>query len=178
MQRFWWLNFVRGIVALIIGILVIGWPQSAYSLFANFFAVYWVSSGLISLQWGLSTHQKEGLWSVEGTFEVVVGLAILLRYVYRHYLGSEVAVRIFGLVALLVGLIRIVDKTRGETRAQSFGNILLGLFEIGLGALLIFLDALEPFTKLLAGGWAFVGGVLLILQSLQGRRARSVRSSP
>lgn len=48
---------------------------------------------------------------------------------------------------------------------------LVGWFEIGLGLLLIFSDAVEPYTQLLAGGWAFLGGIFLILQSLQLRKA-------
>lgn len=41
---------------------------------------------------------------------------------------------------------------------------------------LIFFDMPEPFTKLLAGGWAFLGGILLILQSLQLREVKSTNT--
>jgi uncharacterized membrane protein HdeD (DUF308 family) len=73
-----------------------------------------------------------------------------------------------------VGLINIFGGfiTADTTREQSLGRLLLGLFEVGLGLLLIILDALGPLSKLLAGGWAFIGGIVLILQAFQMRKAK------
>ena len=59
-QRLWWLYLVRGIIAMIVGLLIFGWPDVGGRLFVNFIAVFWLLSGLMSLQWGSSTHQKKG----------------------------------------------------------------------------------------------------------------------
>ncbi len=173
MQRLWWLNLVRGIVALILSVLIIGWPQATHGFFVNFLAIYWLSSGLLSLRGGLSTHQQKGWWLVNGLLGIIVGLGLLLRPVYKQYLTSELAIKGFGLIAFFVGLTHIFSayQTLDQTHQQVLGIFLLGLFEAGLGALLIFSDTLEPWTKLVAGGWALIGGILLILQSLQRRRA-------
>ena len=80
MQRMWWLNLIRGIVALIVGILILGWPSVGDRLFVNFLAIFWLASGLMSLQWGLSVHQRKGLWLVAGIVGIVVGVALLLRF--------------------------------------------------------------------------------------------------
>ncbi len=177
-HTFWWLNLVRGIVALIIGILMLVWFQTAHAFFVNFLAVYWLSSGLVSLQWGWSTHQKKGLWLVAGLLGVIVGAGILLRPVYQSALNPGLAVRIFGVFAVLVGLSRIFGRytTIDMVHQRSQGSLFLGVFEAGLGLLLIFFDMPEPLTKLLAGGWAFLGGILLILQSLQLRGVQSTRT--
>ena len=97
----------------------------------------------------------------------------MLRSLYQRYLDPAQAVRILGALALFVGLINIFGgfRTPEMTREQSLGRLLLGLFEVGLGVLLIILDALGPVSKLLAGGWAFIGGIALILQAFQMRRA-------
>src|SRR5579864_2310610 len=140
-------------------------------MFVNFLAMYWLSSGLVSLRWGRSTHQKKGLWLVDGLLEMLVGAAILLRPVYVYALNPDLAVRIFGVVAVFVGLFRILNgyRTINMAHQRSWGTFFLGVFEAGLGLLLIFFNMPGPFTKLLAGGWAFLGGILLILQSLQVR---------
>jgi uncharacterized membrane protein HdeD (DUF308 family) len=179
-QKLWWLNLIRGIVALIIGILIFTWPQKGQDMFANFFAMYLLSSGLLSLRGGMSAHQKKGWWLVASLLEMVAGAAILLRFVYAHYLAPGLAVKIFGLVTFCVGLLCIFggDTSRDVTREQAFGLLLLGLFEAGLGLILFFLGELEPFTKLLTGGWAFLGGILFILQSLQLRRVALTSSRP
>ncbi len=173
MQRLWWLNLIRGIVAVIVGMLILGWPTVGSRLFVNFLAIFWLVSGLMSLQWGLSIHQKRGLWLVAGIVGTVVGAALLLRFSYQRYLDPGLAVRILGALALFVGLINIFGgfRTPDMTREQSMGRLILGLFEVGLGVLLIIIDALGPVSKLLAGGWAFIGGILLILQAFQMRTA-------
>ncbi len=173
MQRLWWLNLIRGIVALIIGMLILGWPATGSRLFVNFLAIFWLTSGLMSLQGGVSMHQRRGLWLVAGIVGTVVGAALLLRFSYQRYLDPGQSVRILGALALFVGLINIFGgfRTPEMTREQSMGRLILGLFEVGLGVLLIILDALGPVSKLLAGGWAFIGGMVLIIQAFQMRTA-------
>jgi len=173
MKRFWWLNLVRGIVAMIVGIMILGWPNIGRSLFVNFLAIFWLVSGLMSLQWGFSTHHKKGLWLVAGLVGTVVGSALLLRSFYQRYLDPGLAVRILGTLALFVGLINIFGGFRAAdtTREQSLGRFILGLFEVGLGLFLVIQDALGPLSKLIAGGWAFIGGIVLILQAFQMRKA-------
>ena len=177
MQRLWWLNLIRGIIALVVGMLILGWPTIGSTLFVNFLAIFWLVSGLMSLQWGFSVHQKKGLWIVAGIAGTVVGSALLLRFFYQRYLDPGMAIRILGTLALFVGLINIFGgfRTPDTTREQSLGRLLLGLFEIGLGLLLIILDALGPLSKLLAGGWAFIGGIVLIIQAFQMRKAKKAK---
>jgi Short repeat of unknown function (DUF308) len=176
-QRLWLLNLIRGIVALVVGILILGWPSVGDRLFVNFLAIFWLVSGLMSLQWGLSVHQRKGLWLVAGIVGTVVGVALLLRSWYQRYLDPGQAVRILGASALFVGLINIFGgfRTPEMTHEQATGRVILGVFEVGLGVVLIIIDALGPISKLLAGGWAFLGGILLILQALQMRTASKAK---
>jgi uncharacterized membrane protein HdeD (DUF308 family) len=145
-RRLWWLNLIRGIVALMVGILILAWPEVGGRFFVNFLAVFWLVSGVMILQWGFTMHQRRGLGLVAGIVGTVVGVALLLRYFYQRYFDPSRAVRI------------------------------LGAFEVGLGLLLIIIDALGPVSKLLAGGWAFIGGIMLILQAVQMRRVSKVKS--
>ena len=177
MQRLWFLNLIRGIVALIVGVLILAWPDVGGKLFINFLAVFWLASGVMILQWGFTMHQRRGLWLVAGIVGTVVGVALLLRYFYQRYLDPAQAVRILGALALFVGLINLFGgfRTPNTTREEGTGRVILGAFEVGLGALLIIIDALGPVSKLLAGGWAFVGGIVLIVQAVQMRRASKVK---
>ena len=178
MQRLWGLNLIRGIVAIMVGILIFGWPDVGGKLFINFLAVFWLVSGVMILQWGFAVHQKRGLWLVAGIVGTVVGAALLLRYFYQRYLDPAQAVRILGALALFVGLINIFGgfRTPEMTREEGTGRVILGVFESGLGVLLIIIDTLGPLSKLLAGGWAFIGGIILILQAVQMRRASRMKS--
>lgn len=175
MQRLWWLNLVRGIVALLIGLLILVWPQSTRHFFVNFLAIYWLSSGLVDSQGGLSTHQKKGVWLVSDLFGIFVGVALLFRSVYVQAFSPELALNILGLIVLFSGLIHIFWSYTATAGAheQSVSIYYLGMFETVLGILLIFLIALEPLGKLFVGGWMLLGGTLLILQALQIRKTRT-----
>jgi hypothetical protein len=107
----------------------------------------------------------------------IVGVALLLRSFYQRYLDPAQAVRLLGALALFVGLINLFGgfRTPGTTREEGMGRAILGVFEVGLGLLLVTIDALGPVSKLLAGGWAFVGGIILILQAVQMRRASKAK---
>ena len=178
MQRLWWLNLIRGIVALMVGVLIFAWPDVGGKFFVNFLAIFWLVSGVMVLQWGFAMHQKRGLWLVAGIVGIVVGAALLLRYFYQRYFDPAQAVRILGALALFVGLINLFGgfRTPNMTREEGIGRVILGIFEVGLGVLLITIDALGPVSKLLAGGWAFLGGILLILQAVQMHRVSRVKS--
>jgi len=127
----------------------------------------------MSLQWGLTTHQKRGLWLIAGVVGTVVGSAVLLRFSYQSYIDPATAVRILGALAVCIGLMNLLGGFRIATMTQeeSLGRSLLGLFEVGMGCFLIIQQALGPLSKFLAGGWAFIGGAMLILQAIQMRRA-------
>lgn len=176
-QKLWWLNLVRGIIALVVGLLIFGWPDVGGRLFVNFIAVFWLLSGLLSLQWGVSTHQKKGLWLVAGLVGTSIGLVILLRFFYQPYIDPFLAVRILGALAIFVGLINLLGgfRTPDMTHEESVGRLLLGLFEVGLGLFLIIQAELGPFSKLLAGSWALLGGLMLILQAFQMRRGKKAK---
>ena len=62
----------------------------------------------MSLQWGLSVHQRKGLWLVAGIVGTIVGASLLLRSWYQRYLDPAQALRILGALGLFVGLINIV----------------------------------------------------------------------
>ena len=172
-QRLWWLNLVRGIIALMVGLLILGWPDVGGHLFVNFIAMFWLLSGIMSLQWGLTTHQKRGLWLLAGVGGTVVGSALLLRFSYQSSIDPAAAVRILGALAVCIGLMNLLGGFRIATMTQeeSLGRFLQGLFEVGLGCFLIIQQALGPLSKFFAGGWAFIGGAILILQAIQMRRA-------
>jgi uncharacterized membrane protein HdeD (DUF308 family) len=180
LKRFWWFNIIRGAVAIIIGMLIFAWPDASAKTLVNFMGVYWLSSGLMSLRWGVAVRKDKGLWIAAGMIGAIGGIAILFRPFYTSYFPPGLPLTIFGIIAFLTGLIHIFGGFRTATlsRIHTWGSELLGLLEVALGVLLLTATALEPFTKLVAGSWACVGGILLIIQALYLRRALRVNIEP
>lgn len=178
MQRLWWLNLVRGAVALLIGLFTLVWPHSTRYFFVNFLALYWLSSGVIGLREYLAIQQKRVL--VPHLFGIVVGVLLLFRAVYIQAFSPELALKILGLVALCTGLLHLfwgARKPATGANEQPVHRVYLGMFEVVLGVLLILVDALAPWSKLFIGVWMLLGGILLMLQALQIRKTWIPHSS-
>ncbi len=179
MKRFWWLNLVRGSVALIIGVVVVVRPDAQGFSLLNYMGIYWLVSGVVSLRWGIAAHRAKGAWLVAGLVGTLGGLAILLRPVYAYAVDLKLLTTLLGIVALATGLAHLFGgfKTPEMIREQSPASFLLGLMEITLGILLILFTTVGPIFRLAAGGWALVGGTALILQALQMNRAAGRRGA-
>ena len=91
-------------------------------------------------------------------------------------------VGLLGIAAVLTGLLRILGGFAAEERLGrrwTFGGIVLGALEVGLGALLLLTSGVDP--DLLApimAAWGTISGSLLLAQGLRLRRfARTWRQA-
>jgi uncharacterized membrane protein HdeD (DUF308 family) len=181
--KYWWLNIVRGVAALAMGIglllpveLLLKVDQLQSILF-QFVGIYLLASGIMSLVFGLSNHRRFGLWVVAGTLGLVGGIAFLLRSFLEGYLSTDALTIIFGLIMLLAGLIHLLggfrlSKTYG--RRWSWGHEFLGLVEIVIGAL-IFVSLFVPVENLriILSFWGLVAGIGLLADGVRMRKVKN-----
>ena len=168
-----WITLVRGIFAISLGLALLVQPERARPMLVNFFGVYWLMAGLVSIRWGARGERARGLPLVAGVVGVLTGLVAIGRSLMRGVFSEVMVLYLLGTVILLTGVLHMFGGFRtGEPRQRqwSWGSLLLGLFEVVLGALLL----VEPFERgpminLLAAVWALVGGALLIGDALRVR---------
>jgi uncharacterized membrane protein HdeD (DUF308 family) len=79
----WWLNFIRGVAALALGLalllpveLILKVDQVQTLLF-QFVGIYLLVSGVMSLIWGLSHRQRFGIWIIAAALGLVGGIGLL-----------------------------------------------------------------------------------------------------
>lgn len=172
--KYWWITLARGVFALALGLgLFLPFVDSQSSLL-NFMAMYWLFSGISSISWGLSGARRKGLWFVAGLLGITGGSVILLRPRAAPVIAPEVFPIMFGGIAVLTGLVHVFGgfQSRHNTeREWTLSSFLLGITEIGLGVLILAtLEDHHPALILLAASWATIGGVGLLLLSMQQRR--------
>ena len=183
-----WITFIRGILALVLGAVLIFQPDKALPMLANFMGLYWLTSGVIGLRWGAAGGRARGLAMAAGAAGVLAGLAMMARWLAVAGGTVHIFVYILGTIMVLTGLLHIFEglptgrrnpsepgdsPTREISRTRSWTSVLLGVFEVVLGALLI----LNPVERglgvyLAAAIWALLGGFILIGDSLRLRRQR------
>jgi len=180
--KYWWLNFVRGIAALAIGIglllpiEVILEADNLQDILFQFIGIYLLLSGIMSLVWGLSNRRRFGLWIVAAVLGLVGGIAFILRSFLEGYFSATVLTVIFGLIMLLAGLIHLLGGFRlGKAygRRWSWGHEFLGLVEIAIGFLLLASIAVEvEHLRIILSFWGLVAGIGLIADGVRMRRLK------
>ncbi len=174
-----WITLVRGIFAISLGLALVVQPDRARPMLVNFFGMYWLMAGLVSIRWGARGERARGLPLVAGVVGVLTGLVAIGRFLMGSVLSEVLVLYLLGTVILLTGLLHMFGGFRtGEPRQRqwSWGSLLLGLFEVVLGAALL----VEPFERgpiinLFATVWALVGGAMLIGDALRVR-AQAIRA--
>ena len=166
----WRAMALRGLIALLFGLLVLFWPGLVLAVLALLFGIYAVVDGSITLVPALRSSGRgaqRGLPLAEGAVGVIAGLSALLW----PGLTSNGLLYVIAAWAMLTGILKIV--TAVVLRAEVEQGWLLGgsgalsvLFGVLL-ALLIGSDLNSLAT--LVGGFAVVVGLALIVFAFRMR---------
>ena len=181
--KYWWLNTVRGVAALAIGIglllpfELLAEADQLETILFQFIGIYLLVSGIMSLIWGFSNHRRFGLWLLAGALGLIGGIAFFLRSFLEGHFSATVLTVIFGLIMLLAGLIHLLGGFRlGKVygRRWSWSHEFLGLVEIAIGILLL-ISILVPVENLriLLSFWGLVAGIGLIADGIRMRRLKN-----
>jgi uncharacterized membrane protein HdeD (DUF308 family) len=180
MVRFWWITLVRGVLILTLGLLLI-FGENTRANVASFFGMYWILTGFLAIRWALSPSRDRIplVVLVAGLCGLATGVVVLARNIFRSILSTEATVYLVGGTVMLVGLLHFARGFRTELivpRWRAWDNILLGLLEGLLGASLIATGVDGPTTDSAVTLWSVGGGMILLLDGIELRRAgRSLR---
>lgn len=160
---------MRGIYAVLLGIVLLFYPDKSRVFLGNFMAGFWISIGLLLLRKDSDeAFQAIGKRTslIFGVIAIVSGLLVITRRFTREWVDPALQVQILGLVILLTGLLHMVGVVRIQRvrkRGRTWAHIVLGIFEIVLGAMLFISPlAYGPPVYWTAMIWALVGGGMII----------------
>jgi len=168
--RNWWALALRGVAAVIYGLLAFALPGLTLTVLVLFFAAYLLVDGIFALVAGLRAaerHERWGALSLEGILNLVAGALVVmwpgLTLVLFVYMAAFWAL-VSG-IALLVAAFRL-HRQHGE-----WMMILAGLLSIAWGILV----ALFPIAGILVWAWwigayALVFGIAMLILAFRLRR--------
>ncbi len=159
----WWVLAVNGLIALLLGILIISTPATTLIIIGKYFGLVILVGGLILLFTAFYNIKKEksyGLILIESVITIILGILILI-YTRKTL---EIFVILIGIWAIIIGfsqLAILIDKNYYTSGKHLF--LFNGLLTVILGVFMLF----NPFTMgqffiTLAGIGAMVFGILLI----------------
>jgi uncharacterized membrane protein HdeD (DUF308 family) len=161
LTRNWWALALRGVLAILLGLVCLAWPGVALVALVILIGVYILADGILAAISGLSERVKGwGLLLLEGILLIIVGFAVF-RWpgITALSLLILIAVR-----AIILGVLQIAEAIR--LRKQVEGEWLLGLagvVSILFGLLLLAMPAVGLLAVVwLIGIYAIIFGVLMI----------------
>lgn len=169
----WWVVLLRGIAAILFGIVALVWPGLTVLALLWVFGAYAVFDGVMAVVTAFqrrASDEQWWAWALEGALSIAIGLMAIF-WTGATALAFIIWMAIWGVVA---GIFRIVAAIR--LRREIEGEWTLGLS----GLLLIFwgvLMAVLPAAGLLSIAWligtfAILIGVVLVFLSLRLRRVK------
>src|SRR5215208_3677117 len=160
----WWLVVLRGVLAILFGILAFVWPGVTWLTLIVMFGVYAIVDGIIAIVSGLSRSQETPRWwtfLIEGLLGIGAGIVALVW----PEVTSLVLIYLIAGWAIITGILEIAAAIRLRNEISNEWLLGLGgLVSIGLGILLF----LQPAAGGLAIIWtiaayALIFGVLLVI---------------
>lgn len=178
-RALWWLFLLRGVFAVVFGVLALANGEAAVTLLSWILGVYIILDGLLTIVAAISERKRLGSigWYLfQGILGIVIGVLILsFANAFATLVGLIIIWAII-VVALLAGLIglRLSFAAKGVTKSWGWGVFANGLtliFGIVL-AILVFTntEGLLAVLLVLIGIWALLSGIALIIWSFAARR--------
>jgi uncharacterized membrane protein HdeD (DUF308 family) len=176
MAKNWWLVVLRGIAAILFGVLAWTWPGVTLVVLVMLWGAYAFVDGLLAIVSAFSGASGRPWWVL--ALEGVVGLgAAAVTWLYPG-LSAFVLLWVIAIWAIVTGIVEIVAAIHLRKEIQGeFWLGLAGLASVAFGALLIARPGVGAVAVVwIIGAYAIMFGVLLValgfrLKGLRDRRA-------
>jgi uncharacterized membrane protein HdeD (DUF308 family) len=175
----WWAAAIRGVSAIVLGLLAIALPGLTLLGLVIIFAVYCLVDGIFAIVLavrGARTGQRWGWLAFNG----VVSLAVAALALFYPFITILALVVLFAAWALISGAATIAAGIKLSPRDGRWWLIAGGVIAIVFGLLVIFLPTLGMLTLIyLVGFQALFAGITLLVLAyrLRVRHVDAVRAS-
>jgi uncharacterized membrane protein HdeD (DUF308 family) len=172
LARYWWVVAVRGVAAVLFGLLAIIWPAITVTVLVLLFGAYALVDGVLALGsaifGGRSAEGRRPWLALEGVAGVLTGVLTFL------WPGITTLVLLWLIAAwvLVTGVLEVVAAVRLRREMQGEWLLALsGVLSVVFGILLIIWPTAGAVTVVwLIGIYAMVFGIALIALSLRLRK--------
>ena len=164
MVRHWWALVLRGVVAVIFGIVVIIWPGIALASLVLLVGAYMFVDGIFAIAGSLTHREQYKHWwltLIEGIIGVIAGI---VAFVYPGLTALTLLI-VIGVWAILTGIFEIIAATRlREVVHDEWLLLISGILSILFGLFVVFFPGAGALAILgIIAAYAIIFGVLMII---------------
>jgi len=165
----WWLLALRGLVAVLFGVLAFMWPGATLITLVWLFGAFALVNGILSLVLAAKTkgYPKVGSLILGGLLGILAGL---LAFVMPGITALGLLILIAAW-AIVTGIMELVAAVRlRKIINNEWLLVLAGIASVVFGVILLFQPAAGALALIwLIGAWAFVFGILLMILAFRMR---------
>jgi uncharacterized membrane protein HdeD (DUF308 family) len=176
LARDWWIIVLRGLVAVLFGVVAFVWPNLTLAALVLLFGAYALVDGILGLVVGLTRKGERRRWwmiALEGLAGIGVGVVTFIS----PQVTALVLLYMVAAWAIVTGVLEIAAAIR--LRKEIDNEVLLGfggIVSMALGVLLVLFPGPGAVSMIwMLGAYALVFGLILIALGL---RLRSRPASP
>ena len=168
----WWLLLIRGIIAVIFGIVALVWPDVTVKALIVVVGIFWIIDGIVSAVRAIQARKvvMSWVWWLAGALVSVIAGVVL--FVWPDLTALAFAY-LMGFWAILVGILEIIGSFQVMANGgQWIGSMVAGALALIFGLILVIWPG-SGITGLmwLVGIFAIAFGVLFIVGAFQVRSA-------
>lgn len=172
-QKLWWVVLIRGIFAVLLGLIALFFPQSTLVAFVLVFGIYAIIDGVSAVVMAIGSRKEQRLWGwlvVEGIISIVAGIfAVAWPGITALAVGF-----IIGFWAVLLGIAQLVQAFALKRELSGVWGWVLasGIISIIWGGFVLAVPGIGLLTVLWVFGiFALLFGIWTIVMSLRIRSA-------
>ena len=166
MSRYWWVLLLRGALAIIFGMVALGYPGMTLATLVLTFGFFALVDGIASVCYGIAGRKDNESWWVL-LLEGLLGIAFGVITFQAPGITALVLLLYIGFWAVATGVLRIILAIRLRKEIEGEWWLALGgLVSILFGMSVIARPGAGAIAVLTVMGlWSIVTGVLLVLSS-------------
>ena len=171
-RNYWWILALRGVLAVLFGVLAIVWPHLTLLVLVLLFGAYAIVNGVMALIVALQERRVYSRWwivLIEGLAGIIAGLVAFLW----PGITALALLYVIAAWALVTGVFEIVAAFSVRLPvAMEWTLALAGILSVLLGVLLAILPGVGLLSLVwVIGIYAIIYGVALIIRAFQFRTA-------
>ena len=162
----WWIFLIEGILAIVIGILLLVKPGMTTAVIARVMGIYWLLAGLLAIVSIFLNRANWGLKLGGGLLGIIAGLIVVRHPLWSAVLLPTTVVLIIGAIGVVIGILNVIQAFRGG----GWGIGIVGALSALFGIYLLLNPVLAALTVvILLGITGVVGGVIAIIHAFRVR---------
>ncbi|SDH03897.1 Uncharacterized membrane protein HdeD, DUF308 family [Rhodococcus triatomae] len=171
-KQVWWIALIRGIFAIIFGIIALAWPQITVLALVVVFGVYAIIDGVVAVARAVQHRKIDsgwGWWAALGVVSVVAGIVALVW----PGITAVVLLYLIAFYAIFFGILGAVGSFKlKDIPGSGWGWLLFAsLLAVALGIVLLVANPAAGIIGLtwVLGWYAILFGVMVVIAAFQIR---------